>query len=68
MQHSKIHSRLKAQLTKFASQLTVGLSKPMRIFVGEMMFGIQASQGIKLSSAARSLRADIPLIKTEDRL
>jgi hypothetical protein len=68
MQHSKIRSRLKAQLTKFASQLTVGLSKPLRNFVGEMLFGIQASQDIKLSSVARSLREDIPLIKTEDRL
>ena len=68
MQHSKIRSRLKAQLTKFAAQLTVGLSKPLRNFVGEMLFGIQASQDIKLSSVARSLREDIPLIKTEDRL
>jgi hypothetical protein len=68
MQHCKIRSRLKAQLTKFASQLTVGLSKPLRNFVGEMLFGIQASQDIKLSSVARSLREDIPLIKTEDRL
>jgi hypothetical protein len=36
--------------------------------VGETLFGIQASQDIKLSSVARSLREDIPLIKTEDRL
>src|SRR6267378_3173733 len=68
MQHSKIRSRLKAQLTKFTSQLTVGLSKPLRNFVGEMLFGIQASQDLKLSSVARSLGEDIPLIKTEDRL
>ena len=68
MQHSKIRSRLKAQLTKFACQLPVGLHKPLRDFVGEMLFGIQASQDIKLSSVARSLREDIPLIKTEDRL
>jgi len=54
MQHSKIRSRLKAQLTKFTSQLTVGLSKPLRDFAGEMLFGIQASQDIKLSSVARS--------------
>jgi len=68
MQHSKIRSRLKAQLTKFASQLTVGLSKPLRNLVGEMLFGIQASQDTQLGSVARSLREDIPLIKTEDRL
>jgi hypothetical protein len=68
MQNSKIRSRLKAKLTKLASKLTVGLSKPLRNFVGEMLFGIQASEDIKLSSVARSLREDIPLTKMEDRL
>lgn len=68
MQHSKIRSRLKAQLTRFRSELTVGLSKPSRNFVGEMLFGIQASQDVKLSNIARSLQEDIPLLKTEDRL
>ena len=33
-----------------------------------MLFGIQASQDVKLSSIARSLKEEIPLIKTEDRL
>lgn len=44
MQHSKICSRLKARLTRFSCELTAGLSKPLRNFVGEMLFGIQASQ------------------------
>ena len=68
MQHSKIRSRLKAQLTRFSSELTVGLSKPLRNFVGEILFGMQASQDVKLSNIARSLQEDIPLLKTEDRL
>jgi hypothetical protein len=68
MQHSKICSRLKAQLTRFSCELTAGLSKPLRNFVGEMLFGIQASQDVKLSNIARSLQEDIPLLKTEDRL
>ncbi len=68
MQHSKIRSRLKAQLTRFTCELTAGLSKPLRNFVGEMLFGIQASQGVKLSNIARSLQEEIPLLKTEDRL
>ena len=50
MQDSKIRSRLKAQLTRFTCELTAGLSKPLRNFVGEMLFGIQASQDLKLSS------------------
>jgi len=68
MQDNKIRSRLKAQLTKFVAQLSEGLSKPQQKFVGEMLFGIQASQDVKLSHVARSLEEAIPLIKTEDRL
>ena len=68
MQDNKIRSRLKAQLSKFTRQLSEGLSKPLERFVGEMLFGIQASQDVKLSNVARSLEEDIPLIKTEDRL
>jgi len=68
VQHSKICSRLKAQLTRFSAELTVGLSKPLRNFVGQMLFGIQASQDVKLSNIARSLEEDLSLIKTEDRL
>jgi len=68
MQDNKIRSRLKAQLTKFVEQLSEGLSKPQQKFVGEMLFGIQASQDVKLSHVARSLEEAIPLIKTEDRL
>lgn len=68
MQHSKICSRLKAQLTRFSGELSAGLSKPLRNFVGEMLFGIQASQDVKLSNIARSLQEEIPLLKTEDRL
>ena len=68
MQDSKLRARLKAQLTKFSSQLCAGLSKPLERFVGQMLFGIQASQDVKLSNIARRLKEDIPLIKTEDRL
>lgn len=68
MQGSKVRSRLKAQLTKFTLELPEGLAKPLRAFVGEISFGIQASQDVKLSNIARSLDEEIPLIKTEDRL
>ncbi len=33
-----------------------------------MLFGIQASQDVKLSEIARNLQEEIPLIRTEDRL
>ena len=68
MQSSKVRARLKAQLTKFALALTEGLSQPLRNFRAEMLFGIQASEDVKLSNIARSLKEAIPLIKTEDRL
>jgi hypothetical protein len=68
MQDSKLRSRLKAQLTKFSSELCGDLSLPLQKFVTQMLFGIQASQDVKLSSIARSLKEEIPLIKTEDRL
>jgi hypothetical protein len=59
---------LKAQLTKFTLELGQSLSRPQQKFVGQMLYGIQASQGVKLSNIARSLQEEIPLIKTEDRL
>lgn len=68
MQDNKLRSRLKAQLTKFSSELCEGLSRPLEKFVSQMLFGIQASQDVKLSNIARSLKEEIPLIKTEDRL
>src|ERR1017187_1967476 len=68
MQDSKLRSRLKAQLTKFCSELCGEVSLPLEKFVAQMLFGIQASQDVKLSNIARSLKEEIPLIKTEDRL
>jgi len=68
MQDSKLRSRWKAQLTKFSSERCEGLSRPLEKFVGQMLFGIQASQDVKRSHIARSLKEEIPLIKTEDRL
>jgi len=41
---------------------------PKRKFIHQMIYGIQASKDVKLSSIARTLDEDIPLIKTETRL
>src|SRR5579859_1484540 len=68
VQPSKIRSRLKAQLTRFTTELAAGLSKPLRDFVAGMLFGIQARQDVKLSNIARRLEEEIPLLKPEDRL
>ena len=50
MHDSKVRSRLKAQLSKFTSELCGGLSKPLTKFVPEMLYGIQSSQDVKLSN------------------
>ena len=68
MHDSKVRSRLKAHLTKFCDELCAGLSRPLEKFACQMLFGIQASQDVKLSNIARTLKEDIPLIETEKRL
>ena len=56
MQNNKIRSRLKAQLTKFTTQLSEGQSQPLGKFVGEMLFGIRASQDVKWKYTNRRRR------------
>jgi hypothetical protein len=68
MHDSKTRSRLKAQLTKFSAELCTDLSQPLSKFVCQMLFGIQASQDVKLSNIARALKEEIALIDTEKRL
>lgn len=61
-------SRLRAQMEHFSGNLSRGLSKPLRRFVGEALQGIVGRQSVLLSEIARSLNESIPLIKTENRL
>jgi hypothetical protein len=60
--------RLRAQIEDFSGNLTRGLSKPLRRFVGEALQGIVGRQSVLLSEIARSLNEPIALIKTENRL
>ena len=68
MSASSIGSRLKAQLTKFSLALSEGLTRPQRKFVHPMLYGIQATQDVKLSAIARSLQEKLALIKTANRV
>ena len=52
MQDNKIRPRLKTQLTKFTTRVSEGLSKPLEKLVGEILFGLRASQDVKLSNVA----------------
>ena len=65
---SRLEGKIKSQITRFASRLTDGWAKPLRRFVGEMLYGLQAAEDVKVSNIARSLAEQVRLIKTENRL
>jgi hypothetical protein len=65
---SRLRGKIKAQITRFASRLSRGWSKPRRRLAAEMLYGLQAAEDVKVSEIARSLNESIPLIKTENRL
>lgn len=66
--NSLLMNRFKMQCNKFSGTISKGLGVIKKRLVKEMVFGIQASKDVKLSNISRSLKEDIPLIKTEDRL
>jgi len=53
---SRLEGKIKRQITQFAGRLTDGWAKPLRRFVGEMLYGIQAAGLIRqaLDSPASS--------------
>jgi Transposase DDE domain len=65
---SKIAGKIKRQITRFAHKISGGYKKPLRKWMVQMLYGIQASKDVKLSNIARSLNEEILLIKTETRL
>lgn len=68
MEDSKLSAKLKSQISRFGARVGLGLKKPDRRFVTEMLYGIQAGKDVKVSNVARALNESIPLIKTEARL
>ena len=68
IEDSKLGSKIKAQIRRFAGRLTEGMDKVTCRWVSEMLYGIQASRDVKVSEVARSLQEPIALIKTENRL
>lgn len=61
-------NRFKMQSNKFSGIISKNFCKTKKRLVKELIYGIQASKDVKLSNISRSLKEDIPLIKTEDRL
>jgi hypothetical protein len=55
-------------MAKFVGDLSVGTGKVTQRFIGEMIYGIQASQSVMLTEIGRTLEEEIPLKKTQERL
>jgi len=68
MNHSATAFKAREQLKSFLGELSPQFSKPLGKFVGDMVYGIQASQDVKLSQIARALDEPISMKKVEDRL
>jgi len=67
-ENARTVTNIKGQLSRFSGIISKRFSKAKQRLIKEMVYGIQASKDVKLSSITRSLNETIPLIKTEDRL
>ena len=68
MNRSVVAQRVRAQLLKFSGIFSPRFTKPQGEFIAEMIYGIGASQDVKLSVIARALDEPIAMKKTEERL
>lgn len=68
MNINQVAYELREQIQKFSGIISPRFSKPEAKFLEQMVFGIQASQDVKLSSIARSLGEEIEIKKVVERL
>lgn len=68
MKATRVAWKVREQMEKFLGIFYPQFSKPQRRFIGEMLFGIQAAQEVKLSAISRRLGEATSLKKTEERL
>jgi len=68
MNDSKVAHKLRDQLRRFVGIVFPHEDKSSKNFLADMIFGIQAAKSVVLSKVARSLREDVLLKKTEERL
>lgn len=68
MKSIQVARKLRGQIQSFMGIFLPHFSKPTGKFIEEIVYGIEASQDVKLSSISRSLGEDILLKKTEERL
>ncbi len=68
MNISMLALRLREKIGKFSGVISSGLGKVAERFVGDLVYGIQASQSVVLSEVGRVLEEVISPKKTEERL
>ena len=68
MNNSQTAFKVRGQLAQFLGIFSPHFSKPVMTFLGDMLYGLQASKDVKLSCIGRGLDEDILLKKTEERL
>jgi len=66
--NSSTINRFKAKVNKFSGIISKNLKKPEKKFVQQIIYGIQCCKDVKISNISRSLKENIRLIKTENRL
>jgi len=68
MNNSQTAFKVRAQLERFLGIFSPHFSRPALTFLGDMLYGLQASKDVKLSCIGRGLDEGILLKKTEERL
>lgn len=68
MNNTQTAFKTREQLEKFLGIFSPRFAKPTTKFIGDMLYGMQAMQDIKLSCIGRGLDEDIALKKTQERL
>ena len=66
--YNRLGYEIKRDLTNFCQKISGNLKRPQKKFVQQMIYGILAGNKLHLSEIARSLKEDITLKKTIDRL
>lgn len=66
--YSRLGYKIKRDFTTFSLKISKGLKRPQEKFVHQMIYGILAGNKLHLSEIARSLKENITIKKTIDRL
>ena len=66
--YNRLDYEIKRDLTNFSSKISQGLKLPQQKFIHQIIYGILVGNKLHLSEIARSLKENITLKKTIDRL